>query len=234
MGERTQMVETATGTMEGNPDPEAAGAPAGDWASLIPMSFIVPTIIPSSISEAGGVAVSKGLGLMTSRTGPWSEFISCRFSKPEGISDAKNRITQGGTRFLGNYGLVTCTFASLFVLGHPLILICLGGLGAIWTYLLRRTEPVELMGMVLSERQLYVLMSIVSFASFTILGALQVMVNGLFWGASGSVVHAVFHEKSNEPLYDPLATEISGDFSGELSEVNLQDMSVDVEQGATV
>ena len=69
--------------------------------------------------------------------------------------DAKTRIVDKVSRFKGNYGVATCIFASMFVLGHPVILVALVVLGGGWTYLLRRTEPVVLMGRVTSVCHYY-------------------------------------------------------------------------------
>jgi hypothetical protein len=194
------------------------GMPA-DWASALPS---MPTSIPS-ISDVGMLTVAKGYGLAQSRMGPWGEFASCSFSKPAGVIDAKNRMVQGFKKFLGNYALVTSLFACMFVLGHPTILVALVLLGGGWAYLLRRTEPVVLMGKELGEKQLYVLMGGVSVVLFMLLGAVEVVLNGVIWGVAGSSVHAILHETDASLVYDPLSQEVSSnlEMSGELTEISL-------------
>eukprot|EP00656_Telonema_subtile_P038643 TRINITY_DN4386_c0_g1_i3.p1 TRINITY_DN4386_c0_g1~~TRINITY_DN4386_c0_g1_i3.p1 ORF type:complete len:260 (+),score=71.50 TRINITY_DN4386_c0_g1_i3:143-922(+) len=234
-GSHTRAMSTKpqelSGQMEGAPAAPTTSSGA-DWTSMIPS--LLPSVLPGALGEVGGMAVGKGLAYMQPQMGPWMEFGSCSFSKPQGLADVKTRVLTSGKRFLGNYAVLTCVFASLFVMGHPFILIALAGLAGTWTYLLRRAEPVVLMGRELTERQLHVLMSGAALLCFLILGAVEVILNGLFWGALISLGHVVLHEPSTQPMYDPLATEASGfSTTGELSEVSLQELDLgDIEAQA--
>ena len=59
-----------------------------------------------------------------------------------------------------------------------------------------------LMGKELSERQLYVLMGGMSLLLFMVLGAIEVVFDGLFWGVIGCSVYAICHETNTSLTYD--------------------------------
>ena len=85
-------------------------------------------------------------------------------------------------------------------------------------FIFKRRARLPVMLQELGEKQAYTLMAAVSLLVFVILGAVEVVLNGVFWGSLGCICHAVFHEPNPVPLYDPLATAVSSTLTGELSD----------------
>eukprot|EP00658_Telonema_sp_P-2_P039597 TRINITY_DN28304_c0_g1_i1.p1 TRINITY_DN28304_c0_g1~~TRINITY_DN28304_c0_g1_i1.p1 ORF type:complete len:112 (-),score=21.80 TRINITY_DN28304_c0_g1_i1:118-453(-) len=72
-GSPPRMATNQDPGLSGKMDAAPVAQPAADsnWASMI------PSTLPTSLSAVGGLAVSKGLGLVQPRMGPWTEFMSC-------------------------------------------------------------------------------------------------------------------------------------------------------------
>jgi len=92
---------------------------------------------------------------VVSQRKPMSEILDrTAYQRPANISEATSRMQKNLNYFKINYVLFCMSILSLFILYHPMSLIVLSAIGAVWSYVyLVRTEPLKIGDRPVSDRE---------------------------------------------------------------------------------
>ncbi|CAM6034081.1 unnamed protein product [Sphagnum compactum] len=177
-----------------------------------------------------GLPVSQGTGVASTPAGrafmsrgreavrfalaqkrPWGEMVDrSSFAKPESLGDATTRIRKNMSHFRINYGIIIVDVVALSLVLHPVSLFMLGLVLAGWTYLyLVRTEPLVAFGRTFSEREILVIMGVLSIVVVLMTNVGYILMSALLVGFLITAAHGAFRVPDDLFLDDQ---EASGGF----------------------
>ncbi|CAK9881053.1 unnamed protein product [Sphagnum jensenii] len=177
-----------------------------------------------------GLPVSQGTGVASTPAGrafmsrgreavrfalaqkrPWLEMVDrSSFAKPESLGDATTRIRKNMSHFRINYAIIIVDIVALSLVLHPVSLFMLGLVLAAWTYLyLVRTEPLVAFGRTFSEREILVIMGVLSIVVVLMTSVGYILMSALLVGFLITAAHGAFRVPDDLFLDDQ---EASGGF----------------------
>jgi hypothetical protein len=177
-----------------------------------------------------GLPVSQGTGVASTPAGrafmsrgreavrfalaqkrPWGEMVDrTSFAKPESLGDATTRIRKNMSHFRINYAIIIVGIVALSLVLHPVSLFMLGLVLAGWTYLyLVRTEPLVAFGRTFSEREILVIMGVLSVVVVLMTSVGYILMSALLVGFLITAAHGAFRVPDDLFLDDQ---EASGGF----------------------
>jgi ABC-type multidrug transport system permease subunit len=177
-----------------------------------------------------GLPVSQGTGVASTPAGrafmsrgreavrfalaqkrPWGEMVDrSSFAKPESLGDATTRIRKNMSHFRINYAIIIVGIVALSLVLHPVSLFVLGLVLAGWTYLyLVRTEPLVAFGRTFSEREILVIMGLLSIVVVLMTSVGYILMSALLVGFLITAAHGAFRVPDDLFLDDQ---EASGGF----------------------
>jgi hypothetical protein len=132
------------------------------------------------------------------------------FAKPESLGDATTRIRKNMSHFRINYAIIIVDIVALSLVLHPVSLFMLGLVLAGWTYLyLVRTEPLVAFGRTFSEREILVIMGVLSVVVVLMTSVGYIFMSALLVGFLITAAHGAFRVPDDLFLDDQ---EASGGF----------------------
>ncbi|CAM6112679.1 unnamed protein product [Calypogeia fissa] len=177
-------------------------APAGASATGI-------TATPAARAFVNHVSESAKLALAQRR--PWSEMADKNsFAKPESFSDALTRVRKNLGYFRVNYLLVLLSVVALSLVTHVGSLLTLIVIVTAWGYLyMVRRDPLVVWGRTFNEREIFVLMTVLTVAAFLLTNVASLIISALLVGGALISVHGAFRVPDDLFLDDQ---EASGGF----------------------
>lgn len=186
----------------------AAGAvpvstsPAGTTATGI-------TTTPAARAFFTHVTEASKLALAQRR--PWSEMIDKNsFAKPENFTEALTRVRKNLGYFRVNYLLLLLAFVALSLITHIGSLLTLIVIVTAWGYLyMVRRDPLVMWGRTFNEREIFVLMTVLTVAAFLLTNVASLIIYALLVGGAVISAHGAFRVPDDLFLDDQ---ETSGGF----------------------
>lgn len=184
---------------------------------MVPVTSQPPTI-PVSQQGAGitptpaaRVLLQKGqeafrLALALKR--PWPEMVDrSLLAKPESFSEATVRIRKNLSHFRINYSLIMIAVVAMSLIFHPFYLSILAIILAGWAYLyLVRTDPVVACGRTLSEREVLLIMSVISLIAIFMTNVGSILITAVMIGVAITAAHGAFRVPDDLFLDDQEST----------------------------
>jgi hypothetical protein len=138
--------------------------------------------------------VSDASRHLLSQRKPWLELVDrSSFARPDSISEATSRIRKNAAYFRVNYLIVLTVMVAFTLVSHPVSFFFLASLLGAWAYMyLIRSGPFAAFGRTFSERELFVLMSILSIVVIFLTNVGSVLISATVIGAVIIGVHAAF------------------------------------------
>ncbi|KAH7405514.1 hypothetical protein KP509_15G073700 [Ceratopteris richardii] len=162
---------------------------------------VVATGIGSAPASSRTAAFRAFLGRISenwhhalSQSRPWRELVDrSSFGKPDSLSDATGRIRKNIAYFRLNYALLFTVVVALTLISNPFSLFLLCGLLAAWIFMyILRTTPLVLGGRTFSEREVLVLMGLLSILVIFMTNVGAVLISAAMMGVAIICVHASF------------------------------------------
>ncbi|KAH7277218.1 hypothetical protein KP509_39G040500 [Ceratopteris richardii] len=160
-----------------------------------------PTGIGSAVSSSRAAAFRGFLGRISenwqhavSQSRPWRELVDrTSFAKPDSLSDATGRIRKNVAYFRLNYAILFTAVLALTLISNPASLFLLCGLLAAWIFMyVLRTTPLVLFNRTFNEREVLVLMGLLSIIVVFMTNVGSVLITAAMLGAAIICVHAAF------------------------------------------
>lgn len=138
--------------------------------------------------------VSEATKLALAQRRPWTEMVDKNsFAKPENFSDAITRIRKNLGYFRVNYLIVLLTVVALSLITHVGSLITLGVILVAWGYLyMVRRDPLVIWGRTFNEREILVLMTVLTIAGLLLTSVGALIVSATLLGVAMVSVHGAF------------------------------------------
>lgn len=158
------------------------------------------------------VGVSESGKAVLARQRPWSEvFDRNYFAKPDSVADATNRMKKNLSYFRVNYAVLATVVLGIGLLWHPGSLIILLALTAAWIFLyFSRSEPVVLFDRSYSEREVLIVLGVITFVVIFLTSTGSTIFMGLAMAAALVAVHAALRTPDDLFLEEP--DNVSGSF----------------------
>ncbi|KAL3700014.1 hypothetical protein R1sor_018036 [Riccia sorocarpa] len=182
--EASEGIAVLEGTMAGTPVAPAPQPPAANAGGITPTPAARAFL--SHVTEAGRFALAQKR--------PWSEmFDRNAFAKPESFSEAVTRIRKNLGYFRINYLICLLAVVTVFLITHLGSLLCLLVIVAAWGYLyMVRREPLVLWGRSFSEREILVLMTVITVVGFFLTDVGSLLISSLLVGIAIISAHGAF------------------------------------------
>lgn len=125
---------------------------------------------------------------------PWAEMVDRNaFAKPESFSEAVTRVRKNMGYFRINYIICLLVFVGSSLFWHPFSLLSLSVIVAAWAYLyMVRRDPLVLWGRTFTEREILVLMSVITVVGLTLTDVGSILISASLLGAAVISAHGAF------------------------------------------